>query len=53
MQALTVPAGVEFVPMIRGASDVTSSNLATAKASHSTLLGFNEPDLASQVHLNL
>jgi hypothetical protein len=49
MQKLTIPAGVEFVPMIRGASDVMSSNLATAKASGTTLLGFNEPDVPGQV----
>lgn len=49
MQGLTIPTGVEFVPMIRDASEVTSSNLAAAKASGKTLLGFNEPNLATQV----
>ena len=49
MQGLTVPSGVEFVPMIRDASDVTSANLASAKDSGNTLLGFNEPNLGNQV----
>ena len=49
MQGLTIPSGVEFVPMIRDASDVTSSDLAAAKASGNTLLGFNEPNLPTQV----
>ncbi|CAL5221818.1 g4074 [Coccomyxa viridis] len=47
-QGLTIPSGVEFVPMIRDASDVTSSSLAAAKASGKTLLGFNEPNLDTQ-----
>ena len=50
MQGLTIPSGVEFVPLIRDASDVTTSNLATAKASGTTLLGFNEPNLGTQVY---
>lgn len=41
--------GLEFVPMIKGASGVHPKALAAAKASGSkTLLGFNEPERSSQ-----
>jgi hypothetical protein len=43
----------QFVPMIWGSGSVTASNLARAKASGSVLLGFNEPDLASQSNLSV
>ncbi|NUU16196.1 sigma-70 family RNA polymerase sigma factor [Cellulomonas humilata] len=42
------PDDVEFVPMIWGRDSVTDANLAKATAEGSTLLGFNEPDLAEQ-----
>ncbi|GIH11389.1 RNA polymerase [Rhizocola hellebori] len=45
--------GVEFVPMIWGAGSVTTSNLNRAKASGKVLLGFNEPDFASQSNLSV
>ena len=40
--------GVDFVPMIWGASSVNASTLATVRSAGHTLLGFNEPDLAGQ-----
>jgi len=43
----------EFVPMIWGSGSVTPANLANAKASGGVLLGFNEPDLASQANLTV
>lgn len=43
----------EFVPMIWGSGSVTSANLAKAKGSGAVLLGFNEPDLASQANLTV
>ncbi|NUS62655.1 MAG: RNA polymerase [Saccharothrix sp.] len=42
------PPGVEYVPMIWGAKTVTPENLTAVKAQGTTLLGFNEPDLAEQ-----
>ena len=53
MQALTIPSGVEFVPMIWGAQDVTSANLATAQASGTTLLTFNEPDIPNEADMTV
>jgi len=47
------PAGVEFVPMIRAKSDVTSSTLAQAKREGKVLLGFNEPDLGAQANMSV
>jgi hypothetical protein len=43
----------EFVPMIWGTGSVTSGNLAKAKSSGRTLLGFNEPDFASQSNMSV
>ncbi|WP_341720059.1 glycosyl hydrolase [Micromonospora sp. FIMYZ51] len=48
-----VPAAAEFVPMIWGAAFVTDAELATAKRSGRTLLGFNEPDLPSQANMSV
>jgi RNA polymerase sigma factor (sigma-70 family) len=45
---VTTPAHANFVPMIWGASSVTTSALAQAKSSGDHLLGFNEPDMAAQ-----
>jgi len=42
------PPGVAFVPMIWGAADVTASTLSQVKHQGPYLLGFNEPDMASQ-----
>ncbi|HEV7655131.1 MAG TPA: glycoside hydrolase family protein [Mycobacteriales bacterium] len=51
-KGVTVP-GVEFVPMIWGSADTDAATIARAKASGSTLLGFNEPDLAGQAQLSV
>jgi hypothetical protein len=46
--------GVEFVPMIWGGASVNASTIATAKAQGGrALLGFNEPDFASQSNLTV
>jgi hypothetical protein len=50
---VSAPGGVGFVPMIWGARSVGASTLATAKKNGSTLLGFNEPDLAAQSNLSV
>lgn len=47
------PAGVEYVPMIWGAKTVTPENLAAVRGQGTTLLGFNEPDLAEQSNLSV
>ncbi|HET6531928.1 MAG TPA: glycosyl hydrolase, partial [Actinoplanes sp.] len=48
------PAGVEFVPMIWGAQNVTDATLAEAKREgDGVLLGFNEPDLAGQANMSV
>ncbi|BBH63749.1 hypothetical protein ACTI_04340 [Actinoplanes sp. OR16] len=48
------PAGVEFVPMIWGAANVTDATLKQAKAEGDDwLLGFNEPDLAEQSNMSV
>ncbi|MFE6769880.1 glycoside hydrolase family protein [Streptomyces fimicarius] len=52
-EGLTVPEGVEFVPMIWGAASVTDEELARAAASGTHLLGFNEPDLPEQANLSV
>lgn len=46
-------SATEFVPMIWGPGSVTTSNLNRAKASGKTLLGFNEPDFASQANMSV
>lgn len=44
-----LPSGTQYVPMIYAASDATTANLNTAKASGSGIvLGFNEPDNVNQ-----
>lgn len=52
-QGITAPAGTEFVPMIWGSGSVTAAQLAQAKANGSTLLAFNEPDLAGQAAMSV
>lgn len=47
------PPGVEYVPMIWGAKAVTPENLRAVKAQGTTLLGFNEPDLAEQANMTV
>jgi Glycosyl hydrolase catalytic core len=46
-------ASAEFVPMIWGPDSVTPGNLARAKSSGRTLLGFNEPDFDSQANMTV
>jgi RNA polymerase sigma factor (sigma-70 family) len=50
---IATPAGVSFVPMIWGASDVTTATLDQVKSEGSVLLGFNEPDLSSQANMSV
>jgi hypothetical protein len=52
-QGITAPSGTEFVPMIWGSGSVTPAQLAQAKAAGTTLLGFNEPDLAGQANMSV
>lgn len=52
-QGITTPAGVEFVPMIWGARSVTDTELNRARALGTTLLGFNEPDMAGQANMSV
>jgi len=52
----TNPQGLSFVPMLWGASDVTSANIAAltngkATGQYDTLLAFNEPDSANQANM--
>jgi len=47
------PRGVQFVPMIWGAGSVTRANLRLARHEGHYLLGFNEPDNASQSNLTV
>jgi hypothetical protein len=49
---ISAPAGVSYVPMIWGAASVTTANLAQASGEGRVLLGFNEPDLASQSNMS-
>jgi Glycosyl hydrolase catalytic core len=44
---------VEFVPMIWGPGAVTADNLDRAQRNGTALLGFNEPDFASQSNLSV
>ena len=50
---VSAPSGVSFVPMIWGAANVTSATLAQVRGEGHILLGFNEPDLASQSNLTV
>lgn len=43
---IATPPGVQFVPMVHGAADVTPELLAQAARQGPYLLTFNEPDLA-------
>ncbi|MET8119412.1 sigma-70 family RNA polymerase sigma factor [Micromonospora sp. NPDC005189] len=50
---ISTPQGVTFVPMIRGAENVTAAELARAKAAGPYLLTFNEPDLPEQANMSV
>ncbi len=52
-QQIQPPAGVEFVPMIWGPGSVTDAELNQAKSQGTTLLGFNEPDMAGQANMTV
>ncbi|WP_447003579.1 sigma-70 family RNA polymerase sigma factor [Saccharothrix isguenensis] len=45
--------GVEYVPMIWGAKTVTPADLEAVERQGTTLLGFNEPDLAEQADMTV
>ncbi len=45
--------GVEFVPMIWGAKNVTKEDLDRAKQEGRVLLGFNEPDRPDQANMSV
>jgi RNA polymerase sigma factor (sigma-70 family) len=47
------PSGVEFVPMIWGAANVTDATLRQVRREGDVLLGFNEPDLAEQANMTV
>ncbi|GIF11351.1 glycoside hydrolase family protein [Actinoplanes teichomyceticus] len=49
----SMPANAEFVPMIWDENVVTAANLAKVRTEGSTLLGFNEPDLAGQAEMTV
>ena len=50
---VTRPKGVQFVPMIWGASSADAATLRQAKKNGSTLLGFNEPDFKDQSNMTV
>jgi len=50
---IDAPAAVSFVPMIWGASDVTTATLGEVSHEGHVLLGFNEPDLSSQANMSV
>ncbi|MFC8717848.1 sigma-70 family RNA polymerase sigma factor [Kitasatospora sp. NPDC057198] len=50
---ISTPASASFVPMIWGASSVTDTALAQARANGPYLLGFNEPDMAAQSNMTV
>ena len=50
---IDAPARVGFVPMIWGAGSVTPAALAQARSEGPYLLGFNEPDMASQSNMTV
>jgi RNA polymerase sigma factor (sigma-70 family) len=47
------PSGVKFVPMIWGSGSVTGANINEAEQHGHVLLGFNEPDMASQSNMTV
>ena len=50
---VTSPPGVQFVPMIWGAGNVTAATLRQVKRQGHDLLAFNEPDSRSQANLTV
>jgi hypothetical protein len=45
--------GIEFVPMIWGPANVNATTLSQVKTRGTVLLGFNEPDFASQSNMTV
>jgi hypothetical protein len=52
-QGIKTAAGAHFVPMIWGPSSVTKGNLKQVRREGPYLLGFNEPDNASQSNMTV
>ncbi|GAA3385045.1 glycoside hydrolase family protein [Cryptosporangium minutisporangium] len=52
-QGIAAPPGVAFTPMIWGADSVNAATLDAVRQRGDTLLGFNEPDFASQSNLSV
>lgn len=52
-QNIASPPGVQFVPMIWGVGSVTAATLGQVRHEGRYLLGFNEPDMASQSNLSV
>ncbi|MFF0817856.1 glycosyl hydrolase [Rhodococcus sp. NPDC003318] len=52
-EGVDTPNGCEFVPMIWGRRDLTDDALRRAQASGTVLLGFNEPDVATQADMSV
>jgi hypothetical protein len=52
-EGVVTPRGVQFVPMIRSASNVTPASLTQVEHSGRSLLTFNEPDLKSQANMTV
>ena len=52
-RGIRTPRGVAFVPMIWGPGSVTRKKLRQVRKEGHVLLGFNEPDLASQSNLTV
>jgi hypothetical protein len=50
---IATPRGVAFVPMIWGPGNVTSATLSQVRHEGHVLLGFNEPDMASQSNMTV
>jgi RNA polymerase sigma factor (sigma-70 family) len=48
-----ITSGAEFVPMIWGEKSMAQANLDRAKSQGTTLLGFNEPDMAAQANMTV
>ncbi|MXP20151.1 RNA polymerase [Gordonia sp. HNM0687] len=52
-EGVATPAGCEFVPMIWGRRDLTDGALRRARSNGTVLLGFNEPDIATQADMTV
>jgi hypothetical protein len=52
-QGIVTPRGARFVPMIWGAGSVTPATLRQVAREGPDLLGFNEPDMASQSNMTV